>query len=304
MLLAPQLSDIDIIVGGACLLACFCVILLWRQRHHRTALDRLHARLQRERAGREQAEQALADTRRQVCHLSASQQSLRDAERRRIARDLHDDLGQRLLTVQLELRALGVAAPENAAALATLDAQLQAAVRALRTVVRDLLPEALENGLQQAVAQQLAQFSRVSGIACQLDARPDAFEARDAQIDKTIYRVLQESLSNIARHAQASQISVAIARAADRLNLTVRDNGIGLPAALAQPPGSARSKAEAGSASASHGAMPRLPGAGLRGIAERVSEAGGRLDVASTPGAGTELSMSFPLHVPHAAAPH
>lgn len=296
MQLAPELSDIDIIVAGACLLAWFALMLLWRQRHHRTAMDRLGLRLQHERAGREQAEQALADTRRQVCHLSASQQSLRDAERRRIARDLHDDLGQRLLTLQLELRALGADVPDCAAATATLDAQVQETLRAMRTVVRDLLPEALENGLQQAVARQLAQFSRLSGIACQLDARPEAFGARDVGIDKAVYRVLQESLSNIARHAQASQVSVAIARAADRLHLTVRDNGVGLPPALArQAPSIARAAATAGA-----GDNHSSTGSGLRGIAERVAQAGGQLDVASTPGAGTELTMTFPLHAARA----
>ncbi|MET0321847.1 MAG: sensor histidine kinase, partial [Duganella sp.] len=240
----------------------------------RSLLVRLQARLGRERAAREQAEQALADTRRQVCHLSASQQSLRDAERRRIARDLHDDLGQHLLTLGMELRVLGASHPVLGESLDRIDRHVQHTLRAMRAVVRDLQPEPLENGLQDAVNHQLAQFSRLSGIPCRLEARPEAFSHRDAGMDKTVYRILQESLSNIARHAQASEVSVAIARAADRLNLTVQDNGVGLP------PGATR------------------PGAssGLRGIAERVSEAGGRFDVASAPGAGTALTMSFPLH--------
>lgn len=277
---APQLNEIDLIVAGACVLAWLTLVLLWRHRRQYSTLHRLQARLGRERATREQAEQALADTRRQVCHLSASQQSLRDAERRRIARDLHDDLGQHLLTLGLELRALGASEPALVEIVDRIGAHVQLTQRSLRTVVRDLQPEALENGLQQAVHQQLAQFSRLSGIPCQLDARPEAFESRDAGVDKMIYRVLQESLSNIARHAQASQVSVAIARAADRLNLTVQDNGVGLD----QPTG----------ADGRHGTS-----FGLRGIAERVTEAGGRFDVASAPGQGTALTMSFPVHAAH-----
>lgn len=95
-----------------------------------------------------------------------------------------------------------------------------------------------------------------------------------------IYRILQESLSNIARHAHATQVSVAIARAANRLDLTVQDNGVGMPA---PPPSACRTGVRVG----------------LRGIAERVAEAGGRFDVASTPGQGTALTMSFPLTTIH-----
>lgn len=279
---APQLTEFDLLVAGACLLAWLTVMSLWRQRRQLTTLRRLQVRLGRDRAAREQAEQALADTRRQVCHLSASQQSLRDAERRRIARDLHDDLGQQLLTLGLELRALGASHPALTEIVDRIGAHVQLTQRSLRTVVRDLQPEALENGLQQAVNQQLAQFSRLSGIPCRLEARADAFDSHDAGVDKMVYRVLQESLSNIARHAQASQVSVAIARAADRLNLTVQDDGVGLLEQVhaVGHPGTS-------------------PGFGLRGIAERVTEAGGRFDVASAPGQGTALTMSFPVGAAH-----
>ncbi|KQN69381.1 histidine kinase [Duganella sp. Leaf61] len=277
---AAILNEIDLIVAGMCLLAGLTLFLYWRQRHQHIALHRLQARLERERATREQAEQALADTRRQVCHLSASQQSLRDAERRRIARDLHDDLGQHLLTLGMELRALGASQPALVEIVDRIDGHVQNTVRAMRCVVRDLQPEALENGLEAAVNGQLAQFSRLSGIPCQLDVQPEVFDNRDAGVEKMIYRILQESLSNIARHAHATQVSVAIARAANRLDLTVQDNGVGMPAS---PLPACRTGVRVG----------------LRGIAERVAEAGGRFDVASTPGQGTALTMSFPLTTIH-----
>ncbi|MET0268020.1 MAG: sensor histidine kinase [Duganella sp.] len=285
---AAQLSEIDWIVAGACALACCTLILLWRQRRQQRLLDRLHARAQRERGTREQLEQALTDTRRQVCHLSASQQSLRDAERRRIARDLHDDLGQHLLLLGLELRALGASQPGLQQSVDRIDGHVQQTLAAMRSIVRDLQPQALEYGLQQAVSEQLEQFSRLSGIVCHLDASADDFDHRDSHdtgMDKILYRILQESLSNIARHAQASQVMVAISRASDSMRLTVRDDGVGLPPAL--PPSSTLTAAAPAAARA---------GYGLRGIAERVSEAGGRFDIASTPGQGTALTMSFPLH--------
>lgn len=250
---APPLLEIDIVCASACLLLCAaCLLLWWRQRT--------------------QAARALAEAHRQIARLSASQQSLRDAERRRIARDLHDDLGQQLLALSLDAGALAAAHPALDQPLRQLQARTVQVIRAMRAIVDDLPAEALQSGLEGAVHQQIAQFSRLSGIRCRLEAEPAAFAApAGSGMEAVLYRVLQESLSNIVRHAQASEVSVALRRQAQRLDLTVRDNGIG----LAQP------------------AARR--GNGLRNIAQRVIEAGGRFDVASTPGAGTALTMSFPI---------
>jgi signal transduction histidine kinase len=287
---APQVIQIDIIVTGVCALVWLALLLLWRQQRQRSAFARVEARLQaslcHERGNRALAEQALTDTRRQVCHLSKSQQSLRDADRRRIARDLHDDLGQHLLAMSFELGALAARHPELKEALQKVDERVALTLRSMRSIVRDLQPEDLRHGLRGAVEQQVAQFSRLSGIACQLDAEAIAGDARiDGGMDKVIYRILQESLSNIARHARASQVSVGISRAEDRLSLTVRDNGVGI--------GQGGAPARAGVQAAP--AATARSGNGLRGMAERVAEAGGRFDVATAPGMGTALTMSFPL---------
>jgi signal transduction histidine kinase len=269
---ASQFSEIDIIVAGACLLTVAALLLLWRQRRLRGVVDRLEARLAHERGARDMAEHALADTRKQVQHLGASQQSLRDADRRRIARDLHDDLGQHLLALGFDLGALAGSHPPLAEPLARMETRLQQINRAMRSIVRDLQPEALESGLHDALQEQVQQFSRISGIRCRLDAEAAAFSAKSGDgVDTAVYRVLQESLSNIVRHAQASEVSVGIRRQENSLSLTVRDNGVGLPSPAA----------------------PR--GNGLRGIAERVADAGGQLDIDSAPGMGTALTMSFPL---------
>ncbi len=285
---APQVIQIDLIVTAVCALAWLALLLLWRQQRQRSAFARVEARLQarlsHERRGRAQAEQALTDTRRQVCHLSKSQQSLRDAERRRIARDLHDDLGQHLLAMSFELGALAAQHPELKEALHKVDERIAATLRSMRSIVRDLQPEGLRDGLRGAVEQQVAQFSRLSGISCQLDAGAIAADAGiDGGMDKVIYRILQESLSNIARHAKASQVSVGISRAEDRLSLTVRDNGVGIAMGHV-----------AGRAATDTSSRARR-GHGLRGMAQRVAEAGGRFDVATAPGSGTALTMSFPL---------
>ncbi|WP_254441880.1 sensor histidine kinase [Duganella vulcania] len=232
----------------------------------------MDAALARERSRSELADQALADTRAQVCRLNTSQQSLRDAERRRIARDLHDDMGQHLLAMTFDVAKLAQQHETLALPLAQVEARLQTATRSLRTIVRDLRPEQLESGLQGAVQQQVEQFSRLSGIPCRLEAEGEAFSApTDERLDAAVYRILQESLSNIARHAQASEVCIGLCRVSGSLSLTVRDNGIGLP----DP--------------------PARRGCGLRGIAQRVAEAGGRFDISSEPGHGTALTMSFPI---------
>ncbi|WP_432377900.1 sensor histidine kinase [Duganella sp. P38] len=252
---APPLLEIDVVCASACVLAgAACLLLWWRQ----------CLRSQR----------ALGEARRQIARLAASQQSLRDADRRRIARDLHDDLGQHLLALGMDAAALATRYPALRAPLVQQEQRVQQATRALRAIVHDLHAEALESGLQGALQQQLAQFSRLSGIRCRLDAAPEAFAATPTGgVDSVVYRVLQESLSNIVRHAQASEVCVGLCRQPHSLDLTVRDNGVGLPQAAA---GGRR-------------------GHGLRGIAERVAEAGGRFDIASAPGAGTALTMSFPI---------
>lgn len=254
---APPLLEIDVIGACAGLLVCAAALWLWwRQR-----LVMRHA---------------LTEARQQIARLAASQQSLRDADRRRIARDLHDDLGQHLLALGLDAGTLARQHPALRPQLARMEERLQQATRAMRSIVHDLHAEALESGLEGAVQQQIAEFTQLSGIRCRLDAAPGAFAATPGGgMDNVVYRVLQESLSNIVRHAQASEVCVALCRQGRSINLTVRDNGVGLP----------RQQALGGG----------RRGHGLRGIAQRVSEAGGRFDIASTPGAGTALSMSFPL---------
>jgi signal transduction histidine kinase len=254
---APPLLEVDMILASASMLAgAACLLLWWRQR---IATQRV-----------------LADARCQIARLAASQQSLRDAERRRIARDLHDDLGQHLLALGLDANILGCQHPVLRPQLAQLEERTLQATRALRSIVHDLHAEALESGLEGAVQQQIAQFSRLSGIRCRLEAGPDAFASAPAGgVGNVVYRVLQESLSNIVRHAQASEVCVGLCRHGHSLSLTVRDNGVGLP----QPQALRGSRR----------------GHGLRGIAQRVAEAGGCFNIDSSPGAGTALIMDFPL---------
>jgi signal transduction histidine kinase len=202
--------------------------------------------------------------------------SVRDAERSRIARDIHDDLGQNLLALRIELSLMQVATsgahPAIHQKIGVMANHLDVTIRSLRAVINDLRPLALDEGLRRAMERQLAEFSRINGIAHEFDA-PAGCDAncgnRDA--DAVLYRVLQESLSNVARHAQASMVRVALGCDGAQLTLSVADNGVGMPAAVPE-------------------------GCGLSGMRERVGAAGGAFAIDSRPGAGTTLSLSVPLH--------
>jgi signal transduction histidine kinase len=232
-----------------------------------------------ERHARALAERALADTHANLCRLVHQQEQVRETERNRIARDIHDDLGQHLLAMKMELSQMqGSGAGADSAAyhkVGKLLQNLDLTIASLRTVINDLRPPALAQGLQSAMALHLAEFSRLNGIRHQLEADPDVFKADDNRmVDAMLFRILQESLANVARHAQATEVKIALERSGDLLTMKVRDNGIGM--------------------------APRedTRGCGLVGIADRVAAAGGKFAIASDPGNGTLLSLSIPLQRP------
>ncbi len=236
-----QSSHVHMLSGSTLLLAM--LLLCWRCYLQGLAV----------RALRAQCERALAQ------------------ERRRIAADIHDDLGQNLLTLKLDVAALRRQAggPDLPAQLDRMAAHIDITSRSLRAIVNGLHPVALEQGLRSAVERQLHEFSRANRIDFNLeDARYHSDGAGPAEA--TVLRVLQESLSNIARHAQASEVRIALARDEHELSLTVHDNGVGLPDG------------------------PVRRGLGLLGMERRVADAGGWLALASTPGHGTALTVAVP----------
>ncbi|MES2128188.1 MAG: sensor histidine kinase [Pseudomonadota bacterium] len=197
--------------------------------------------------------------------------AVRQAERQRIARDIHDDLGQSLLALKIELGALQASSagshPLFQQQLGSLAGNVDHAIHALRDIIDDLHPLAPGQSLQQAMARQLGSFSRVYGIAHSLRV---ATGAPDPLVDAVIFRVLQEALANVQRHARASRVDVDLARSADACTLTVRDNGGGLPAGAA-------------------------PGCGLRGMRERAAACGGSVVIDSALGHGSTITLILPI---------
>lgn len=235
---------------------------------------RLSAQLASERAHRAQAELALRDTQASLSHLAAERRSTRDAERHRIGRDIHDDLGQHLLALQLDIGSLhnnGQLPPGLRQQTAHIEHHIHLSIRSLRTVINDLRPAALECGLGQAAQRQLDDIARLSGLRCEL--RTAGLDGQPAgAAENALFRLLQEALSNVVRHARASAVEVTLLREAAGFRLAVRDDGVGL----------------------NPGIEGTQRGVGLTGMADRVAAAGGRMALDSRPGQGTTISITLP----------
>ncbi|MDB5962685.1 MAG: two-component sensor histidine kinase [Massilia sp.] len=250
------------------------------------ALASAREQVKREQHARGKAEQALAETHDALYRLIRQQEQVRESERNRIARDIHDDLGQHLLALKIEVQLARHGEACNPApgpsTLERLAENVDQTIAALRVVIENLRPQALEDGLQVAMEHHLREFSRLNGIGYQLIAGADhAGGPFDRDLDVVLLRILRESLSNVVRHAQASEVWVALKRSDKDVTLEIRDNGIGIAAPPVASPDSANA------------AAPR--GCGLAGIADRVAAVGGSFAIDSGPGAGTVLSMSIPL---------
>jgi two-component system, NarL family, sensor histidine kinase UhpB len=200
-----------------------------------------------------------------------------EEERRRLARDLHDEVNQALTAILLRLEALAQDSPEaRVEEVNELKRLVNQAMEELLNLARQLRPSALDDhGLMPAVETQLKRFSARTGVEVTLnvDGDPDSLPE---DVQTAVYRILQEALANVGRHAGATAVVVDIEARDERLELRVRDDGEGF-----DPGTTARGGAGDG------------PGAGLglSGMAERARLAGGELDVRSTPGGGTTVTL-------------
>jgi PAS domain S-box-containing protein len=208
--------------------------------------------------------------------LVARQDQIKEQERKRIAREIHDELGQNLLALRIDVSMLHARSASSHPRLhkkveIVLDT-VDATIRSIKSIINDLRPQTLELGLRAAFEWQLQHFERLSGIACNLEVNDGgAVDPLDDERTLAVFRILQESLTNIARHARATKVDVVLNTDQTRILMTVTDNGIGL----------------------GPDAKRNAKGFGLVGIRERVASLGGDLAIDSLN--GTELSVTIPL---------
>jgi signal transduction histidine kinase len=241
-------------------------------RRELVARVRTITRLNRYRTLMEQRE----NIRRMAEHVIAAQEE----ERQRISRELHDDLGQALTTHLIALRNLqqDLSLPTHLPTqtlferLQSLYDQSYEIFGKIRSIARDLRPPVLDAlGLKVAMQTYCTEFTRRTHLPVIFEAEATLPELPDTY-NITLYRALQEALTNVIKHAQASQVWVDLSMDDDQVTLTIQDNGLGFS-----------------------GEQPRSNGIGLAGLRERITIAGGTLVVSSTPKRGTILSAQFPL---------
>ena len=199
-----------------------------------------------------------------------------EEERRRIARDLHDDLGQRLTALRLTLEALQASTSGRGESSGTLGDALQMLARidqGLDFIAWELRPAALDElGLVRVLASYVEEWSRHSATRAVFHARPGTVERLSPEVEASVYRIAQEALNNVAKHASAQSVNVLLERRGDHIALVVEDDGIGFQ-----------------SAAISETMI------GLMGMQERARAVGGTLEIEPTPDGGTTILASIPI---------
>ena len=273
--IAPWLAMLGGFVSSMLLYALFHALTSSRRRAIKMAKG-MTRELRESQAKLQQSHQNLR-------RLAAHAEQIKEGERKRIAREIHDDLGQNLLALRIEADMLATRTRDrhprlHARARSTLF-QIDATIKSVRQIINDLRPNVLDLGLSAAVEWQIAEFKRRTGIACELFDEPKDVVLND-HAATAFFRILQESLSNIVRHAHATKVRVELKCSGKLLTMSVTDNGIGL---------GARERSKIGSF-------------GLVGIEERISILEGSFSITSNDGEGTTVCVSVPLHSNQARA--
>ncbi len=246
----------------------------------RTAqLAAANVHLEAEVVERTRMEAELAQSHTQLRELNAYMQTAREDERTRISREIHDELGGTLTGLKMDVARIRKAVEGHEAAekvsprLEALSQLIDEMVQTVRRIATDLRPALLDDfGLAAAIEWQLQEFAKRSGLTCTFDTPLDELEW-DAAASTGVFRAFQETLTNVARHAQASRVTVSLTQAGDLVALRVQDDGRGLP-----------TSAPAG-----------LKSLGLAGMRERIAALNGRLTISGAAGQGTTVLIEVPL---------
>lgn len=224
-----------------------------------------------------EAEAKLRRSREQLSELSYHLEAAKEEERERIARDIHDELGSTLVALKIKSALLSGKLPTQPAGLHELageiESMLDQAMSTVGRVARELRPGILkEFGLSAAIECQAEDFSQRTGIACRVRCDDDG-DQLDEHASVALFRIFQEALTNVAKHAHASLVVVRLRRERGCIMLEIRDNGRGVSEADLSKPRSF----------------------GLRGIRERISSLNGEFAISSAESGGCLIVLSVPL---------
>ena len=286
LIVAPPNGRVLVILAGLAAMLAINVLLM---RHAFAPLERLSSLMQRvdplapgERVTIEGAQSEvslLAETFNEMLERLETERResgrramlAQEAERRRVASDLHDEIGQSLTALVLQLKQAAGGDPPDRDVLRDLVGSAEEILGEVRSVARRLRPEALDDlGLRSALLALAARLEDAGGLSVEVRIAPD-LPGLTPEVELVLYRVAQESLTNVLRHADARHADVGLRCASDAVVLEVADDGRGFDV-------------DSGPA-----------GEGLRGMRERALFVGGTVTVSSQPGAGTRVRLSVPL---------
>ncbi len=237
---------------------------------------RIYTVIFRDITERKLAKEQMAAYHEELSQLSAALQTIREEERKHIARELHDDLGQLLAALRMDLSLLQrdqQLSEKPGKIVASMDHLILTAINSLRRIASDLRPRALdEGGLYFALQSLTKEFSVRHQISCDFNADEQQLSLDDER-STAIFRIIQESLTNVARHAQASEVNIHFERIDNTLCFRVEDNGKGFDSED----------------------LKKNRSFGLVGIRERIKALDGEFEFDSRPGAGTKLRFKLPL---------
>jgi len=268
---------------GVSAMAAISLLALFMYLRQSATLDRALAdEAQRVAGERDRLEQEVAGRTAQLRELAQHLQTIREDERSRLARELHDELGALLTAAKLDVarlksRLATSASTDATERLAHLNEALNGGIALKRRIIEDLRPSSLSNlGLVAALEILLREFSARSEIEVVEDLAPVTVSAA-AQL--TIYRLVQEALTNVVKYAKATEVVVSLQPSpAGGATVAVRDNGMGFDTSA-----------------------PRLARHGLIGMRYRVEADGGTMRLESTPGSGTVIEATLPPAPPELA---
>ena len=240
-----------------------------------------HFGIQRDVTDRHLAAEQLAASREELRALAARLQQVREEERTVIAREIHDELGQALTGLRLDMAWMtrGLAADnELTGPCASIIARIDGTLNSVRRLATQLRPSVLDHlGLSAAVEWQVQEFGARTGIEIELDLCDDCLtppnDMLPNDLGSSVFRVLQESLTNVARHARATRVAVTLDRTNTEIMLDVSDDGVGVPP----------------------GRLDGMASLGLVGMRERALACGGALSISGRPGGGTTVQLVVPV---------
>jgi signal transduction histidine kinase len=241
------------------------------------ALDEMAVALEQREKEHRQAEAVIKESREQLRRLSAHAQTVREEERTRIAREIHDDLGQALTALKIDLSWLTRRLPVDSAGLKqkieSMGRVIDASMETVHRLSAELRPGILDDlGLAEAIAWQAEEFQDRTGIVCEVDLQSTGIELTKEQ-STAVFRIFQETLTNVARHAHARRVEAVLDVRAGRLLLTVKDDGRGI----------------------TEEEISRSDSYGILGIRERVLALSGEVTITGDPSRGTTISVRVPI---------